>query len=186
MKKLMCHTLAMLGMVIMLFVTGCDNGDRSVRRKALEDHLNVMGQKVFETGKQRLPDDLLEFDRRAQAAGLITLREIPESYWGSFLSQTQGMGTPVEITPTQKLLTLAGATPDPRDAAAGRNLLVRVSSFKIDQVTTDEKYKGQLAQPGEEYRILLGTYREIPTAAAAVVPFSPKSDIRRRFRVVMK
>ena len=108
---------------------------------------------------------LLTERKKAASAGLVSLRQIPQDYWSSFASSTQGMGSPFEVTATPKLLGVAIARNDSPKGAV-QILRVGVQESKMDKVVTEEEYKGPLATPGEKHYIILGLYRRIPTSAA--------------------
>jgi len=179
---------------IALSTVGCSTPDTSGRNRVIEGALNqAFGIIGVPTGPQlRVTGELLAFLKRAESAGLVTVREIPQGFWDSFLNTTQGMGTPFEVVATPKLLGIALGTdtdqPQTIPPKPVRNLLVRVSEAKMDRILTDEEYKGSLATPGEKHRLILGTFKSIPTAAAAVVgrDVAKQEEYLARFRCVVK
>jgi hypothetical protein len=177
---------------IALSNVGCSTPDTSGRNRVIEAALNqAFGIIGIPTGPQlRVTDGVLAFLKKAESAGLVRVREIPQGYWDSFLNRTQGMGRPFEVVGTEKLNGVAlnpyfGGEPgdDPNVV-----LRVRVSEAKMDRILTDEEYKGPLATPGEKHRLILGTFKNIPTAAATVVgrDVAKQEEYLARFRCVVK
>ena len=172
---------------IAIATVGCGTPDVSGRNKAIQDALDqAYGSVLFVTGTMNLGANNLPPLRKAESAGLITLRQIPQDYWGGFLSQTQGLGTPFEVTATPKLLAVAVAASDLK--AAGKVLKVKVQEARMDKVVTEEEYKGPLATPGEKHVLLLGLYRRVPTPAAKVLGGDVVGQEEQpfRFRCVLK
>lgn len=150
------------------------------------------GRPAVPTGPQlRLTNDSLAYLKKAESAGLVTIREIPQGYWDSFGNRTfMGGSRPFEVVGTPKLLGVAinpseGGEPgdDPNET-----LRVRVSEAKMDKVLTDEEYEGSLATPGEKHRLILGTFRNTPTSSAAVLGngMARQEKYLARFRCIVK
>ena len=168
----------------------CSGQDLPERRAAIEQAITAeAGVTSIPTGRARFASQDVEKLRHAERAGLVTVRSIPQTYWDSFLSQTQNLGAPLDVAPTDKLLKVSV---DPHGTAIVNTdvkiLSVRVSNDKIETITTDEPYSGPLATLGEKYRLMLGTYRDVPTPAAAVLgmPLATQEQLHRRFRSVLK
>lgn len=138
-------------------------------------------------GKTRLAANDVAQLRRLETAGLVVMREIPQQYWDSFLNRTQGLGTPVEIAGTQKLMSLQ-PTVVPVNGQDLRIFRVKIADVTIDEITTDQDYTGQLSSPGEKYRIMLGIFRKSPTSAAAIfgAGLATQAEERLKFRGVVK
>ena len=177
---------------IALSTVGCSSPDTSGRNRVIEGALNqAFGIIGIPTGPQlRVTDEVLAFLKKAESAGLVRVREIPQGYWDSFLNRTQGMGRPFEVVQTEKLNSVALDPTEGGEAGQEPNavLHVRVSEAKMDRILTDEEYKGSLATPGEKHRLILGTFKSIPTAAAAVVgrDVAKQEEYLARFRCVVK
>src|ERR1017187_1866379 len=172
---------------IAIATVGCGTPDVSGRNKAIQDALDHAHRSVLSgTGTMNLGANNLPPLRKAESAGLITLRQIPQDYWGGFLSQTQGLGTPFEVTATPKLVAVAVVASDLK--AAGKVLKVKVQEARMDQVVTEEGYKGLLATPGEKHVQVLGLYRRVPTSAAKVLGSEVVGQEEQpfRFRCVLK
>jgi hypothetical protein len=157
-----------------LFALRCGTPDTAGRDRAIERSLNgALGVLAIPCcGQFNLAGDSLSILKAAERAGLVTLRELPQAYWDSFLSRTQGTGQPFVVKATDKLTNITGISSDslPENFSPSRGgLVVAVSTAKVEKVVTDEEYKGPLASPGEKHRLLLGLYKAIPTPAAAAV-----------------
>jgi hypothetical protein len=171
---------------IVIATVGCGTIDVSGRNKAIQGALDqAYGSVKFATGVMSLGANNLPPLRKAESAGLITLRQIPQDYWGGFFSRTQGLGSPFEVTATPKLLAVAVAASDPN--ASVKVLKVKVQEDKMDKVVTEEEYKGPLATPGEKHVLLLGLFRMVPTSAAKVLgsDFTLQEEQPFRFRCVL-
>ncbi len=102
------------------------------------------------TGHFRANAQLLSVLRSAESAGLVTVQEVQEAYWDSFLTQTQGMGKPVVVRATQKLLGVAVAPPSEPATPSAASLVGGMT------VTTDEArrwYEQNLALYSKPERI---------------------------------
>lgn len=193
MRSFQSHLVWVLASIALATV-GCGTVNTSGRNKAIEDALDQRyGFVQIPTGQMRITGDVLAYLRKVESAGLVSLREIPESYWDSFLTRTQGTGTPFEVTATPKLLDVAVAVapPKPEDPPPKRApgpLRVKVQEAKLDKIVTEEEYKGSLATPGEKHHLILGLYRRIPTSAASVVggAMAGQDEQRFRFRCVVR
>lgn len=177
---------------IALGTVGCGTPNTSGRDAVIETALKNQGFGIIgiPTGPQlRVNGDVLAFLKKAESAGLVTVSEIPQGYWDSFLNTTQGMGRPYKVVQTEKLNGVAlnpslGGEPgsDPNEV-----LSVRISEPKMDRIIKADDYKGPLATPGEKHQLILGLFRSIPTPAAAVVgPDLVRLADRFRFRCVVK
>ncbi len=138
-------------------------------------------------GKTRLDDKTLALVGQLQRAGLVVVSQIPQAYWDSYLNRTQGLGTPVQIAGTSKLMSLN----PPVIPVAGQELRifrVKIADVRIDEVTTDQDYSGPLATPGEKYRLILGTFLKVPTEVASVLgpALAAQSEDRSKFRSIVK
>jgi len=157
---------------------------RGVVEKAL---VEVTGTFSVPIGQTRLSGNDLAQVKQLEASGLVAVREVPQAYWDSFLNRTQGLGTPVQVTETSKLMSLQPAVM-PVAGTTLRIFRVSIANITIDEVTADGDYVGPLATPGEKYRIMLGTYRKVPIPAAAI--FGPslatQTEVRMKFRSVVK
>lgn len=187
--------LASVAAMIALCAVSCASPDISGRNRVIEDAVNqAVGVLEFSWGPQlRLKGNALAYLKKADAAGLVIVKEIPQSFWDSFASSTfmEG-GPPFAVTATDKLKRIA-VDPKVEDYAnmAGGGIFpyrVRVGDSNITKVLTDEEYKGSLATPGEKHRLILGTFQNTPTPAAAVVgrDLSRQDGYVGRFRCVVK
>jgi hypothetical protein len=176
--------------IVICIGAACGARDTIGISTAVAEWLNAQrGSFQVPTGKIRIRSESDHaYFKRIEAAGLITVREISEDYWSSFLSQTQGMGTPVEVTPTSKLLNIAHL--DPLDTSQGASWYsVKVNDYAVSELVKVDDYRGQLSTPGEKYRLVLGLITASPTAAAHVIGsdlvggFAPHTY---RFRAVVK
>jgi hypothetical protein len=115
----------------------------------------------------RMAGDVLAYLRKAESAGLVSIREIPESH--SVLLYNEPL---FDVTATPKLLDVVVAPPKPEDSPpknAPSPLRVKVQEAKMDKIVTEEEYKGSLATLGEKHHLILGLYKRIRTSAASVV-----------------
>ena len=176
--------------IIILSTYGCMTPDTAGRNRAIESAVNeVFGILYIPTGPQlRLTNSGVAFLRKAEAAGLVKIREVPQGSLDLFFNQTQGLGRPFQVVSTDKLAGIAlnpnlggepGSNPNYTEE-------VRISEAKIDKVISDEAYQGPLATPGEKYRLILGTVKSTPTPAAAVVGPNLSTPSVARFRCVVK
>ena len=149
--------------------------------------IDLTGNFSVPIGKTRLAGNDLAQVKQLETAGLIVLREISQAYWDSFLNRTQGLGTPVQIAGTSKLMSLQPSV-IPVNGRDLRIFRVKIADVTVDEVTTDQDYVGPLATPGEKYRIMLGTFRKVPTPAAAILGASlaTQTEARMKFRSVVK
>jgi hypothetical protein len=174
--------------LIMAATAACAASGLSDREKVIEQVVTtVTGTFSIPTGQTRVtPADLATL-QNVQAAGLITLREIPRAYWDSFMNRTQGLGTAVELKATEKLLSMSPEEV-PVQGANIKILRIKIADDRIDELTTDSVYAGPLSTPGEQYRIMLGTYKHVPTSAAAVLgpKLAAQSETRLKFRCIVK
>jgi hypothetical protein len=164
--------------------TACAESNAAHRTRAIENELNGKAVYEFPTGKFRTSSGIFDISylRTAETAGLVTVKEIPQAYWDSFLNTTQGLGTPLEVIPTDKLLGVALE----RIPAKGV-FRVRASTVSIQKIVSEQKYTGVLASaPGEEYQLVLGTAAMTPTPAASVIGSAYASNGPVRFRCVAK
>jgi hypothetical protein len=174
---------------VALATGGCGAPDTPGRNRVIEGALHERyGFLAIPTGLVNVAGNpLLTVLKTAESAGLVRLRQIPQDYWSSFLSRTQGIGSPFEVTATPRLLGVAiVGTGSPKGAV--QVLRVDVLESKIDKVVTEEEYKGPLATPGEKHYIILGLYRMIPTSAARVVGsgLAIQDEAQFRFRCVVR
>lgn len=174
-------------------VVGCGIPNKAGRERAIEAAITDQygGISIRCCGQMSLDQETLAFLKRMEAAGLVTVREIPQAYWDSFLSRTQGTGRPFEIAATQRFKQIVGIKPDDADqdvAHGGLGVTFTIQTATIDKVVTDEEYRGPLASPGETHRLVLGVYTATPNSYAtalgpAITPQAPKQF---RFRCVAR
>ena len=175
---------ALLLSTIALFCGGCAGTEsrRSAKKEAIEKTLSEdWGTTAIPIGTASFSDKEMTVVRAAESAGLLNVRETPGR---------TATATHVELTATPKLRLLAipgVAVPGNQD---GMNVLfVRISDCRVDKISSDDVYKGPLAaSPIARYRLVLGTYNDIPTPAAAEVgePLATQTVQQRKFRCVLK
>ena len=185
-KRLARPSLACLaGIVLQTMACGGPDisGATNAIAHALEERYCVLTIPVGTTMVSRQ----LGFLKMFESEQLITLRTIPQGYWDSFLGNTQGLGSPFEITPTPKLLAIALPQP-PAAKDEPAVLRVQVNQVRVGNIISEEEYKGPLATPGEKYRLVLGVYAIDANAATAVVgsQLSAKASGALKFRTVVR
>jgi hypothetical protein len=135
--------------------------------------------------------DALAFLKTAESTGLVTISR--PSWLPGYL---------VQVVATPKLLNVAI---DPKSAYTAKDaaedlggeagiipepdrVRVKVNETKLGEILTDEEYKGELATVGEKHRVILGTCRTVPTAAAAIIghDLAPQEESVMRFRCIVK
>jgi len=127
------------------------------------------------TGSQlNLTSDALGTVKKAEEAGLVTVEEIPQDFWGSFATSIFMEGAkPFKVIPNPKL---AEVSLNPRrgeeKATAGGNYvwLIQVSEPALGEIIQDEEYKGPLATPGERFRLVLAKIENDFTTPRPGVP----------------
>lgn len=192
-NRVFVRQLVWLLATIALGTVGCSTPDTSARNRAIEETLNQAIQ-VFEipTGTElSITGDVLAYLKKAEAAGLVEVRH--PSWMAAGLIEV--IATPklvgVALNPTAAWTALDSERFMGHEAGDSNDrfrVRVRVRQAKMDKILTDEEYKGPLAAPGEKHRLILGTFRNTPSSAAAVVGlgFATQEEILLRFRCVVK
>jgi hypothetical protein len=184
MVSLKSLSAGLLVSTIALFCGGCAGTEsrRSAEKEAIEKALgDDWGTTAIPIGTASFSAKEMTVVRAAESAGLLNIRETPSS--------TGATETKVELTATPKLRLLATGDAVPGNQEGMKLLLVRISDCRVDKISSDEVYKGPLvASPVERYRVVVGTYNDIPTAAAAEVgePLATQTVQQRKFRCVVK
>lgn len=155
----------------------------------MEDALDLLyGHISVPTGRVSLDSATLAYLKQMETAGLVTLREVPQAYWDSFLTRTQGLGTPFDVVATPKLLSIADS-PSSKVQATNQTepvtIRIKVQEAKVGTIVSETEYNGPLVTPGEKHRLVLGTYRAIPTAGTEVIP-GQQPERTFRFRCVVR
>ncbi|MCC6131797.1 MAG: hypothetical protein IT186_17905 [Acidobacteria bacterium] len=165
-------------------VTACTRGDTVGRLKALNVALMPFGETAIPTGKLlKLKNDTLVFLKEMEAAGLVSVKEIPQDYWGDFASRTFMEGArPYDVNPTPKLQKLAQWESDPAGHIFWR---LQIAKVEVGDVVRDEKYSGVLASPGEECWLVLANLRHKVVFKEQVGPHL-QLDLPGRVRSVLK
>lgn len=217
-KPFSSHVLALLVVASMFAAVGCGaqigNGLSEDATKAIENSLAQSHAIEFHFGLLTIRSSLssrfepdnprdgvygsyyLDRMKRAEEVGLLEVTERPrKNELDAFLT----MGArQFNVRPTAKLLdALADGNVkfreyqakvlNPEDGSTS-SISFPTSKAKIDQITTNDEYKGSLATPGEKHQIVLGIFRDIPASIAAVVgpSFASLQERRFRFRSVIK
>ncbi len=165
-------------------LSACGGTDAASKTLAIEAALRDKGIVEFPTGRFRASSGIssIGYLRAAEAAGLLTVHEIPQAYWDNFLNSTQGLGTPVEVVASPKLLGLAIDSQTPPDGV----IRVRGHTEKVERIVSEEPYTGPLATLGEKYQLVLGVVALNPAPAAAALGPRFMNTGRMRFRCVLK
>jgi hypothetical protein len=105
----MRHFLTGALMLSSLFLCSCNAKDAVARKHAIEESLKPFTEIEIPTGLGvALATESLSFLRKAEAAGLVRIEEVPQGYWDSFSSQTFMQGArPYKILATEKLAAIA-------------------------------------------------------------------------------
>lgn len=178
---------------ILLSTLACSMPDTSARNAAIERTLNeVFPALEIPTGTElRLAQDVLAKVKNAESAGLVELRH--PSWMAAGLIEVVATPKLIGVALNPGIAWTAKSSNDYLGGEAGDNpdrfrVRVKVREARIEKVLTDEEYKGPLAAPGEKHRLVLGTFRSLPSSAAAVVGPGLASPVESllRFRCVAK
>lgn len=177
------------------FSLGCGAGVGSGGRESIEATLYEDGLvRVMAGGRVDVRDDRQL--KALETAGLVSLRAIEMTGADVIFLYSQGVRR-FYVAPTAKLVNMAVECENAKDECmfavteapvsdALRPFTVKISEPRVISVVSDDEYSGALATPGEKYRIVLGTYRRVPTANANANPTWKVPEEIFRFRAVMR
>ncbi|MBV9495544.1 MAG: hypothetical protein JOZ54_14945 [Acidobacteria bacterium] len=95
--------------MLLVLSSACGSREKTAKTSAIETSLKPFSELAIPTGSRlNVSDDALAFLRRAEAAGLVHIEDVPQGYWDSFASRTFMEGAkPVTVTPTANLEKIA-------------------------------------------------------------------------------
>jgi hypothetical protein len=136
------------------------------RIRAIEAALKPHSQLEITTGSSlNFSPKTLPYLRKLESAGLITVQEVPQDYWGGFATQTFMEGAkPYSIHPTQRLTQLAV---NPRTAPPGTEL-------SLATITKDREYSWNFYSRCE---VLLGLHLFGNTSGGTDIHGNPPSTL---------
>jgi hypothetical protein len=160
--------------ILAVAVVACDGADRKGYITAVEDGLTkAHGTQNYPQGQitimsalssrmesadsrtMRFRIEMLEALQVAEKAGFLKLSELQQSS----LDQIGSIGARFFIvTPTDKLRQIS----DPKESSE-KWLAVRIGTFKIMKVISDEPCSLKKATPGDEFRLVVGLVSQNPT-----------------------
>lgn len=189
MKRTLTVTVFVLGIAVLLACTP----DTAGRNRAIEAALKPVGELQISTGSRlNLGSDGLAFFKKMEAAGFVTVKEVPQDFWGGFATRTFMEGAkPYKVVETQKLVkaslnpNLGGEGDGPSDDSYTWH--VQVSDPKLGEVLRDEEYKGPLTTPGEKYRLILAKIAHNPAAGQGAAEWPELAKLLpARLRCIIK
>ena len=124
--------------------------------------------------------DYLAFLEKARDLELIRLSERRQGTWSALLSPGIRF---FNVQPTDKLLRLAD-----KSKSDDKWIRVVVGRCEITEIIKDTDYKNANAPQGEEYRLILGKFMNIPTKEAAELSSLGVTTDKKelKFRAVLK
>lgn len=181
-----------LAVTALLLMPACGPPDTPGRHRVIAAALKPFGILEIPTGSRlNLSNDGLGFLKKVEAAGLVTVHEVPQDFWGGFATRTFMEGAkPYKVVETPKLAevsinpNLGGEGGGPSDDRY--TWRVQVSEPTLGEVLHDEEYKGPLATPGERFRLVLATIQNNPGTARPGVPRELSQFLPSRLRAVVK
>lgn len=113
-----------------------------------------------DTKHLRFQSNYLEFLKKARTDGLLVLKEDQETE----MQRMAHMGVSFfAVSPTEKLSKMQDAT-----SSNQQFIGVPLGTIKVLGIMKDEEYKApaHIAGPGDQFRLILGTARDIPSSQA--------------------
>jgi hypothetical protein len=189
------HILAFAALGLML--AGCSapspGGMNDIIEAALSQQFQVL--ELYTGPDLRLSRSDLAGLNTAAGAGLVSLRQTNDP--GRFdVAATpklvQIASNPNDIWTQKDQEEFTGGEPEPSDAYWQRlqrmKARVKLLDARLGKIVTNEAYSGPLATPGEKHRLVLGTFKSIPTSAVKVLgpSLATAEESLLRFRCVLR
>lgn len=115
---------------------GCANPPTSAAKSAIEKAIDQQAAYVEIPLGQVLVRGEAQWAvlKKAETAGLVSVRDVPQGFWDSFLSQTQGTGTPAEVRATASLFQAIAVSPQEDQRVATGASAKAKSLRKLEQI----------------------------------------------------
>jgi hypothetical protein len=130
-----------------------------------------------DTVARRFTPAYLQTLRQWESAGLLTLREHRQSQFE--VMRRFGART-FTVTPDQRVRSAADST-----LSSNGYLMVPFNDVAVDQIVSDTTYQSPMLSASEQYRLVLGTYRLVPTEIAKQI-YPQSKEGRYRYKALLK